>query len=148
MTAMPSADERTMATLAHILQLVGAWIAPVVILLIKRQSRFVSFHALQAVLLQIVYMVFFGVLALAWFSSVFLTMMSHAGPKSSPPPPAVFIVFAVMMLGSLGLWIAMLVVAIAYGIKAGRGEWAEYPWLGRLARKILKIGPGGAVLAP
>jgi uncharacterized membrane protein len=148
MTAMPSADERTMATLAHILQLVGAWIAPVIILLIKRQSRFVAFHALQAVLLQIAYMVFFGVLAFAWFSSFLLTMVSHAGAKGSPPPPAFFIIFALVMLASAGLWIAMLVVAIVYSIKAGRGEWAEYPWLGRLARKILKIGPGGAVLAP
>jgi hypothetical protein len=41
------------------------------------------------------------------------------------------------------MWIVMLVSAIVYGIKAGRGEWAEYPLLGRLSRKILKIGPGG-----
>ena len=48
-------DERTMATLAHALQLIGAWIAPLIIFLIRRQSRFVSFHALQALLLQIVH---------------------------------------------------------------------------------------------
>jgi len=41
---------------------------------------------------------------------------------------------------------AMVVVAIVYGVKAGRGEWAEYPFLGRLARRILKLGPGGAPL--
>jgi uncharacterized membrane protein len=50
-------DERTMATLAHALQVVGWWIAPLIIFLIHRKSRFVSFHALQALLLQIVYMV-------------------------------------------------------------------------------------------
>jgi len=33
-----------------------------------------------------------------------------------------------------------------YGIKAGNGEWAEYPVLGRLARRWLKIGPGGGAL--
>jgi len=37
----------------------------------------------------------------------------------------------------------MVVVAIVYGVKAGRGEWAEYPFLGRLARRILKLRPGG-----
>ena len=45
-----------MATLAHIVQVVGWWIAPLVIFLLKRESRFVSFHALQALLLQIAYM--------------------------------------------------------------------------------------------
>jgi hypothetical protein len=39
-------DERTMATLAHVLQMVGWWIAPLVIFLTHRKSRFVSFHAL------------------------------------------------------------------------------------------------------
>ena len=40
-----------------------------------------------------------------------------------------------------------LVVAIVYAIKAGRGEWADYPLLGRLARKLLKIGPHGAPIS-
>jgi uncharacterized membrane protein len=46
-------DERTMAVLAHALQLVGGWIAPLVIFFVKRQSRFVSFHALQVLFLQL-----------------------------------------------------------------------------------------------
>jgi hypothetical protein len=37
----------------------------------------------------------------------------------------------------------LLVVAIVYGIKAGHGEWAQYPVLGRVALRILGIGPGG-----
>ena len=41
-----------------------------------------------------------------------------------------------------------LLLAIIYGVKAGRGEWAEYPLLGRLARHILHIGPGGAFMNP
>jgi len=48
--------------------------------------------------------------------------------------------------GLVGMWIVMLVIAIVYGIKAGRGEWAEYPLLGRLSLKILNIGPGGAAI--
>ena len=49
----PTLDERTMAILAHMLQIVGLWIAPLIIFVIKRESRFVSFHALQALLLQV-----------------------------------------------------------------------------------------------
>ena len=41
-----------MAVLAHVLQLVGGWIAPLVIFFMKRQSRFITFHALQVLLFQ------------------------------------------------------------------------------------------------
>ena len=60
-----------MATLAHVLQLVGWWIAPLVIFLVKRESRFVKFHALQALLLQLVYMVMFGLCMVGWFADFF-----------------------------------------------------------------------------
>jgi len=48
-------------------------------------------------------------------------------------------------LGFMGLWAGMLAIAVVYGIRAGRGEWAEYPLLGPLSRKILKIEPPIAV---
>ena len=35
-----------MAILAHVLQIVGWWIAPLIIFLLKRDSKFTSFHAL------------------------------------------------------------------------------------------------------
>src|SRR5262249_16178788 len=46
-------DERTMATLAHLLQLVTSWMGPLVIFFVKRDSPFVKFHALQALILQV-----------------------------------------------------------------------------------------------
>jgi uncharacterized membrane protein len=141
----PAQDERTMAVLAHVLQVVGWWIAPLIILLVKRESRFVSFHALQAFLLQIVYMIVMGVFMVVWFGTFFLTMAHHGGASNAAPPPAFFVLFPLVWLGFMGMWVVMLTVAIVYGIKAGRGEWAEYPLLGSLSRRILKIGPGGAI---
>jgi len=135
-----------MAILAHILQLVGWWIAPLIIFLLNRKSRFASFHALQALLLQMAYLVVGGALMVFAFCSFFLTMAHHSADKSGPPPTIVFVLFPLLWLGFMGAWVAMLVIAIMYGVKAGRGEWAEYPLLGRLALKILKIGPGGNVL--
>jgi len=41
-----------MAVLCHVLQLIGGWIEPLVIFFVKRQSRFVTFHALQVLLFQ------------------------------------------------------------------------------------------------
>ncbi len=137
-------DERTMGTLAHVLQLVGGWIAPLIIFLIKRNSRFISFHALQALLLQGLYflcgMVFVGgvfVVAIAGFA------VQQSTTQHGSLPPAFLVLFPVIWLGMMGWWVFMVVVAIVYGIKAGKGEWAEYPVLGRLARRILDIGPGG-----
>jgi uncharacterized Tic20 family protein len=143
---LPSQDERTMAILAHVLQLVGSFIAPLVILLIKRESRFASFHALQALLLQIAYMALMFVFFAIWFGLFFMTMAHHPPAKDAPPPPMFFVMFPLIWLGFMGTWVVMLVVAIVYGIKAGRGEWAAYPLLGALARKILKIGPDGTAL--
>ena len=124
----------------------GWWIAPLAIFLIKRESRFASFHALQALLLQIVYMVFMAGFMVLWFGSFFLMIARHAAEKSTSLPAAFFL-FPLIWFAFMGTWIVMLVIAIVYGIKAGRGEWAQYPLLGRLALKMLKIGPGGEPLS-
>ena len=137
-----------MATLAHVLQLVGGWIAPLVIFLVKRNSRFISFHALQVLLLQGVYFLFM-MITIGGFFVVLVAGVAFRQPTvdHSSLPPAFFFLFPMIWLGVMGWWICFLVMAIVYGIKAGKGEWAEYPVLGRLARRILSIGPGGEVLS-
>ena len=149
---VPTQDERTMATLAQALQLIGGWIAPLVIFLIRRQSRFVSFHALQALLLQIVHVIVVFVAVFIWIFVVFFSFIPQIAnqtshPGNGPPfPPAFFVFFPLLWLLLVGVGIFNLVVAIVYSIKAGQGEWAEYPLLGRLARKFLKMGPGGTTI--
>jgi hypothetical protein len=141
-----TSDERTMAILAHVLQIVGWWIAPLIIFLVKKDSKFTSFHALQALFLQILYMLLMGVFMVAWIAAV-LVMVAHAPQaKDVPPPIGFFVLMSLIWLGWMGLWGLMILVAIVFGIKAGRGEWAEYPVLGKLARRVLKIGPGGSTL--
>jgi uncharacterized Tic20 family protein len=147
-TVAATSDERSMATLAHVLQLVGGFIAPLVILLVKRDSRFVSFHALQALLLQAVHIAFVMILMAAIIGAVLAGVAFHQpADQHASLPPAFVLIFPIFWLGMMGWWVFVLVVAIVYGIKAGRGEWAEYPLLGRLSRTILKIGPGGGVVA-
>jgi uncharacterized membrane protein len=130
-----------MATLAHALQLIGSWIAPLIIFLIRRQSRFVSFHALQALLLQIVHTIIVIVLMVLWLATILATVVHQTGGKPPEPPIALFLLLPLAWLGIMGLWVGTLIIAILYAIKAGRGEWADYPVLGKLARKILKMGP-------
>ena len=140
-----------MAVLAHVLQLVGGWIAPLVIFLLKRQSRYVSFHSLQVLLLQGVFLVLTMVLVGVFLFAIMLGVFSAAWSSqhgSTAPPFLFFLFFPFFWLGIMLMWIIKLVFAIVYGIKAGRGEWAEYPLLGRWARQILTIGPGGALIEP
>jgi uncharacterized membrane protein len=134
-------DERTMATLAHALQLIGSWIAPLIIFLIRRRSRFVSFHALQALLLQIIHTIIVLILMTLWFTTIFTIVFHQTGGKPPEFPPALLVFVPLVWLGFMGLWIGTLIIAILYAIKAGRGEWADYPVLGKLARKILKMDP-------
>jgi hypothetical protein len=67
---------------------------------------------------------------------------------NNAPPPAFLVLFVMVFLTFMGAWVVMLVMAIVYGIRAGHGEWAEYPIFGRLARRVLKIEPDGAPIRP
>lgn len=132
---VPTQDERTMATLAHVLQMVGWFIAPLIIYFIKRESRFVSFHALQAIFLQLVYMVVWVGFMAVWFAAIAGTMAT--APKSGQPPLLFFVLVPLLWVVAMGIWVFLLVTAIVYGIKAGKGEWAAYPVIGRWARRVL-----------
>lgn len=132
-------DERTMGVLAHVLQIVGWWIAPLIIFLVKRESKFVSFHALQALFLQIIYLIFGMIFMVAWFAIIFGTVFTQAASHSNAPPPMVFILFPLIWVFWMGAWIAVLVIGILYGVRAGRGEWSKYLLIGNWVARILKI---------
>jgi uncharacterized membrane protein len=123
------------------LQIMLWWIAPLAILLIKRDSKFVSFHALQALLLQAVYVLtIIAGLVLAF--GVFVLAVALAPEGRNALPPEIYFLMPVLWLSWMGMGVVVLLGGIVYGVKAGRGEWAEYPFLGQLARRMLKLGPG------
>jgi uncharacterized Tic20 family protein len=134
MRPSPTADERTLAMLAELLQLFSWWMGPLIIYFVERDSPFVRLHAMQAVLWQassaILYMVCFA----------FMIPLATMAPKSGSGGDAmsavfVFGFFAIFALVAL----ANFVIAIYYAVKASSGIWAEYPVLGRLARKIAGV---------
>jgi hypothetical protein len=63
---------------------------------------------------------------------------NHRAP-STAPPPIIFAFFPLVWLGGMAFWVLLIVAAVVYAIKSGRGEWAGYPILGELARRILNI---------
>lgn len=140
----PTQDERSMAFLAHLLQVFTGFIAPLIIFCVKQDSRFVKFHALQSLIWQLCYMaLFFGGFFL-FFISIFATVFHNASGPHTPngPPPVFFFFFPFFWLFAMLGWVANVILAVMYGIKANRGEWAGYPIIGKWCLgKIARVAP-------
>ncbi len=135
----PDSDERMYACLAHFLQMIGGFIGPLIIFVLKRESRFVAFHAVQALLWQVVIMIGWMVVTVLFFGLFFA---SFPGPGTKPPPGpplTFFILFPLVWLVAMSMGVVTLILAIVYGIKSMRGEWAAYPVVGRWARRLLGL---------
>jgi uncharacterized membrane protein len=86
----PTSDEKTLAVLAHTLQLINGFIAPLTILLVKLDSKFVRFHALQVLFLHIAYVVlFFGSLVMFFIG----LLASAPALNANRFPVALFVLF-------------------------------------------------------
>ena len=113
-----TSEERTWAMLAHLSALLGyvvvlgQYIAPLVIYLVYRErSRFVAFHALQALYFQLA-------LLLVWIV-VFVAALVTCG------------LGAICALVPIVLNLVFVLVA---AIRANSGEWYELPLVGAMAR--------------
>ncbi len=136
---VPSSDERTLAMLAELLQLFSWIIGPLIIYFAKRDSRFVRFHALQAILWQVVVIIFYVVFFVVMIAGFIAAIPRNGG---SPPNPSSAFPFVVLfcLYGFMGLtWIATMILAIYFAVKAQSGTWASYPVIGRLARRMAGV---------
>ena len=133
-------DEKAYAGLAHALMMSTWWIGPLIVYLVRKESKFVSFHALQALFWQIIFTVLYFGGFTAFFAIVMANVFSAAqrNPQSSPNLPAgFFIFFPFFWLVAMGGFAITMTLGIMYCLKAMRGEWAGYPVIGRWARRIV-----------
>lgn len=133
---VPSKDECVIAMLAHVMMIFSWFWAPLIIYFAKRDSRFVAFHALQALYWQVI--LFCGwVLSFIAFIVVAATVgfASLGAHRLSLTPTAFFLLFWLVFTGG---WVLNLVLGILFGIRASHGEWARYPVLGRWALRRAK----------
>ena len=118
-----------MALLAHILGIFSGFIAPLIFFLVKKDSKFVSFHALQALAWHIVYFVcVFGAVMIFFVSMI--TSGVFADHSRGGPPIAFLGFFGFFWLIVMGGAILNITLGVVYGIKANKGEWAQLPLLG------------------
>ena len=114
-TSGVSQDDKTMAMLSYILGIFTGFIGPLVLWLIKKdQSKFVAFHALQALLL-------------------------HAAVTIGYILSSVLVVFLIGFITGPAFWILGLVFSILAGLAANRGEWYDIPVIGKIARQSAGI---------
>ena len=103
----PTSDERTLAILAHILTLVGGFIPPLIIYLIKKdESAFVAAHARESLNFQITLII-------------------------------IFIILAILIIGILFLWLVGvldLVLVVVATIRASENKLYRYPFNIRLVK--------------
>jgi uncharacterized membrane protein len=137
----PTQDECRMAFLAHVLQVFAGVIAPLIILCVKQDSRFVKFHALQSLIWQLCYMALFFMGFFLFFFSIAATIFHGAsGPHTANgPPPAFLLLFPFFWLFAMLGWVANVFLGVMYGIRANRGEWAGYPIIGKWC--LAKLAP-------
>lgn len=138
----PTQDERTMAMLVHIIGIFTGFVGPLIIYIIKRDSKFVSFHALQSLFWHLVYMVSVIGLMMIFFVLFFVTIASevalHHGP-GSPAPVGAFMVFPLFWVAIMLFAVTNLILAVLFAIKANTGEWAKYPIVGNWAGRAVGI---------
>lgn len=135
-------DEKAYAGLAHALMISTWWIGPLIIYLIKRESRFVGFHALQALLWQIIFTFLYVGGFVLLFVVMFTTVLSMPQGRTTGPeqfPVTMFAVFGIFWLVVMGCFVITMTLGIMFCLKAMRGEWAGYPIIGNWARRIAKV---------
>lgn len=137
----PSPDDRSNALLMHILAIFSGFLAPLLFFIIKRDSLFVKFHSLQALIWYAAYVVIFVVGMLITFSTMFFSIATHPRPAPGEAPPlALFGIFGFVWLWGMLGWVVNVILGIVYGIKANQGEWACYPLIGKFVlRQILPL---------
>ncbi len=137
--AAPTRDECTLGMLAHVLQIVSWFIAPGIILLVRRDSRFVRYHALQALFFQLLVLFVWAATLIALFAGFFVALARHPGAVGPAVIGAPILFFLVFWGGGALSWLLTLVLGVVYGLCANNGEWAGYPGIKYLAAKIAGV---------
>ena len=138
---VPTPDDRSNALLMHILAIFSGFLAPLLFFVIKRDSPFVKFHSLQALIWYAGYMVILVVGMVITFSVMVFSLATHPHPAHGEAPPLAFFgVFGFVWLWGMLGWVVNVILGIVYGIKANQGEWACYPLIGKFVlRQILPL---------
>ncbi len=83
----------------------------------------------------LLYVIVFFLIFILFFIGVFLQLLT-LHPHASGPPAAIAL-FPLVFLVFLGIWVLNITLGIVFALKAKAGEWAGYPLVGELARRLV-----------
>jgi uncharacterized protein len=138
-----TSDEKLMAMLSHLSILFGGIILPIILWAVQKdKSKFIRYHALQAIFFHLVYL---AVIVIATFAIVFFAIafglglgsMSHGHHHSgSGPMPVIMII---MMFVAYAAFFLSIFGAIGYevflAIKSYQGSYIKIPVIGKIIYK-------------
>jgi uncharacterized protein len=116
----PTEDEKNLAMLNYILSIFSGWLAPLIIWIIKRESKFVAFHAVQTLFWQLMLIVI-GILV----GVVVVLSLLDSETRSGSPGVFAFVPLALIVYG----W-GNLFVMVVFAIKSRNGNWTRLPIVG------------------
>ena len=117
-------DENIAALLSYVL----GWITGLIFMLLEKESRLVRFHAVQALILGIIGLVFsFG----SWIVWLVIAIIASMLPD----------VLGMLVMAVAGLVMLVIVLAIVVGwvigmVKAYQGQYFKLPLIGNFAEKF------------
>lgn len=120
-SAIPEKSSTGLApNVAAALSYVAWWVSGLFVFLVERESRFVKFHAAQA-------MVGLGAL---WTLGLALWALAFAALFISA------LVFTVLLYIAYAAWLLGIAVWAVCVVRAWKGEEFELPWAGAIARRL------------
>ncbi len=131
----PAGDEKILALFSHLSIFLGGIVLPIIFWAInKDKSRFVRFHALQAIFFHIAYVVILvAVIIIMVAVGIGLGVLS-AGTFAAGGDGSLFLIIAMIIF--YGFIFLSIFVFMGYGIYVGvksyKGELSRYPVIGKI----------------
>lgn len=131
-----NSDHKLMSMLSHLAMLIPnvGMIVPVAIWLTqKEKSKFIRFHAVQAIFFQLL---FFILLMLSLFIGIILMAVSIMLANNSGSEPGLFFWISMGIVNFyFPLWFIFSIFAIIAGVKSFRGKRFRYFIIGKIIEK-------------
>ena len=109
----------------------AAWLVPLIVFLVDKENKFIAFHAMQALLLEVVAVIIYIILAIV--SAIALAGM-YANPASWGVGVGATLAFAAI---TAVVGIIILIFSILAAMKGYKYEIYEIPLVGKFAEKIV-----------
>jgi len=131
----PESDEKILALFSHLSIFLGGIVLPIIFWAVnKDKSRFVRFHALQAIFFHIAYIaIVVAVVIIMALVGIGLGVLSAGTFAAGKDGSFIFIIAMVLCYGLIFISIFIFIgYGIFVGVKSYKGELRRYPIIGKI----------------